>query len=72
MRYTPTSDGPPEIDSPRENNHPEFRERAIFPDVADEHDYVRVALSPSQRSIPFYRRFGFGADGRILVRYLMT
>jgi hypothetical protein len=29
-------------------------------------------LSPSQRSVPFYRRFGFGADGGLLVRYLTT
>jgi GNAT superfamily N-acetyltransferase len=39
---------------------------------ADECDYVRVVLSPSQRSVPFYRRFGFGADGGLLVRHLPT
>ncbi|MDQ3630329.1 MAG: GNAT family N-acetyltransferase [Actinomycetota bacterium] len=41
--------------------------------VADARDYVRVVLSPSPRSLPFYRRAGFaeadGKDGdRLLVR----
>lgn len=36
---------------------------------ADEHDYVRVVLRPSPRSVPFYRRFGFAADNELLVRY---
>ena len=35
---------------------------------ADDHGYVRVVLSPSQRSVPFYQRFGFGAGSGLLVR----
>ena len=35
---------------------------------ADEHDYVRVVLRPSQRAIPFYRRLGFIPDTGLLVR----
>jgi GNAT superfamily N-acetyltransferase len=35
---------------------------------ADEHGFVRVVLSPSPRSIPFYRRLGFTADHDLLVR----
>lgn len=37
---------------------------------ADERGYVRVVLSPSQRSVPFYQRFGFGADSGLMVRHL--
>ena len=36
---------------------------------ADDHDYVRVVLRPSQRSIPFYERLGFRPDEDILVRH---
>lgn len=35
---------------------------------ADEHGYVRVVLSPSARSIPFYQRAGFTANNGLLVR----
>lgn len=35
---------------------------------ADEREYVRVVLSPSERSVPLYRRHGFAADGGLLVR----
>jgi GNAT superfamily N-acetyltransferase len=37
---------------------------------ADEHRFVRVVLSPSMRSVPFYRRLGFTADHDLLVRHL--
>lgn len=34
-------------------------------DAAHEHGYVRVVLSPTPRSVPFYRRAGFvDADGK--------
>ncbi len=36
---------------------------------ADEHDYVRVVLHPSQRAIPFYERVGFRADDTLHVRH---
>ncbi|MDB4935120.1 MAG: acetyltransferase [Labilithrix sp.] len=35
---------------------------------ADEHDFVRVVLSPSVRSIPFYARAGFELPTNLLVR----
>ena len=35
---------------------------------ADAAGLVRVVLSPSERSIPFYRRAGFGDAGELLVR----
>ncbi len=35
---------------------------------ADDHGYLRVVLSPSERSVPFYQRFGFGAGSGLLVR----
>ena len=35
---------------------------------ADEREYVRVVLSPSERSVPLYQRHGFAADGGLLVR----
>ena len=35
---------------------------------ADDHGYVRVVLSPSRRSVPFYGRFGFVADSGLIVR----
>jgi GNAT superfamily N-acetyltransferase len=35
---------------------------------ADAHGYVRVVLRPSERSVPFYSRAGFTADGGFLVR----
>lgn len=28
---------------------------------ANQHDFARVVLSPTERSVPFYRRAGFGA-----------
>ena len=36
---------------------------------ADEHRFVRVVLSPSQRAIPFYRRLGFTANNDLMVRH---
>jgi GNAT superfamily N-acetyltransferase len=39
--------------------------------AADDRGYARLVLSPSERSIPFYRRAGFRApdgDDRLLVR----
>ena len=36
---------------------------------ADDHLYVRVVLSPSERSVPFYQRFGFSGDNGLLVRH---
>jgi len=35
---------------------------------ADRQRYVRVVLSPSERSVPFYQRHGFTADHDLLVR----
>ena len=35
---------------------------------ADEHALARVVLSPSERSIPFYRRRGFGPATGLMVR----
>ena len=35
---------------------------------ADEAGLVRVVLSPSQRSVPFYERAGFGAADALLLR----
>jgi GNAT superfamily N-acetyltransferase len=37
---------------------------------ADDHDYIRIVLRPSERAIPFYQRAGFAADGGFLIRYL--
>lgn len=34
---------------------------------AREHGFVRVVLSPSQRSIPFYQRAGFGPADELMV-----
>ncbi|HTR93968.1 MAG TPA: GNAT family N-acetyltransferase [Trebonia sp.] len=36
---------------------------------ADERQFVRVVLRPSERSIPFYERLGFTADHDLLVRH---
>jgi GNAT superfamily N-acetyltransferase len=36
---------------------------------ADDNSYVRVVLRPSERSVPFYRRAGFTADGGFMVRH---
>ena len=42
--------------------------------AADEREYARLVLSPSERAVPFYRRAGFGAadaaggGDRLLVR----
>jgi GNAT superfamily N-acetyltransferase len=35
---------------------------------ADDRGYLRAVLSPSERSVPFYQRFGFGAGSGLLVR----
>lgn len=35
---------------------------------ADEHGFARVVLSPSERSVPLYRRAGFGPAGTLLLR----
>ena len=36
---------------------------------ADVHSYVRVVLRPSERSVLFYQRAGFTADGDFMVRH---
>ena len=36
---------------------------------ADEHDYVRIVLRPSERAISFYERLGFRPDGGFLTRH---
>jgi GNAT superfamily N-acetyltransferase len=35
---------------------------------ADEHDFVRIVLSPSERSVPFYSRAGFHFDHTLMMR----
>jgi GNAT superfamily N-acetyltransferase len=35
---------------------------------ADENDFARVVLSPSERSIPFYQRAGFGPANLLMLR----
>jgi GNAT superfamily N-acetyltransferase len=35
---------------------------------ADTHDFVRVVLSPSERSVPLYRRAGFVAADDLMIR----
>jgi GNAT superfamily N-acetyltransferase len=35
---------------------------------ADEHGFVRVILSPSERSVPFYERGGFSASNALMLR----
>jgi GNAT superfamily N-acetyltransferase len=35
---------------------------------ADERGFARVVLSPSERSVPFYRRAGFSPAGALLLR----
>jgi GNAT superfamily N-acetyltransferase len=35
---------------------------------ADENGFVRVVLSPSERSIPFYKRAGFGPADALMLR----
>ena len=35
---------------------------------ADERGFARVVLSPSERSVPLYRRAGFGPAGTLLLR----
>lgn len=37
-------------------------------DYADDHGFARVVLSPSERSIPFYERVGFGPADALLLR----
>jgi GNAT superfamily N-acetyltransferase len=37
-------------------------------DYADQHQYVRIVLRPSERAVPFYRRSGFVPDGGFMVR----
>jgi GNAT superfamily N-acetyltransferase len=41
--------------------------RALL-DHADAHRYVRVVLSPSERSVPFYERAGFTQATELMVR----
>lgn len=41
-------------------------------EYADRHRLVRVVLSPSDRSVPFYRRFGFGPADMLLARLAAT
>lgn len=54
---------------------PEYRNRGIGARLveavlgyADGHGFARVVLSPSQRSIPLYRRAGFGPADALLSR----
>jgi GNAT superfamily N-acetyltransferase len=35
---------------------------------ADEHDFARIVLNPSQRAIPFYQRAGFSSAHTLLLR----
>jgi GNAT superfamily N-acetyltransferase len=35
---------------------------------ADEHDFVRVVLNPSERSVPYYERAGFSSAHNLLLR----
>jgi len=35
---------------------------------ADENDFVRVVLSPTERSIPLYQRDGFGPADALMLR----
>ena len=35
---------------------------------ADEEGFVRVVLSPSERSVPFYERAGFGPADALMLR----
>lgn len=35
---------------------------------ADEHDFARVVLNPTERAIPFYERAGFGPASELLLR----
>jgi GNAT superfamily N-acetyltransferase len=37
-------------------------------DYADENGFVRVVLSPTERSIPLYERAGFGPAGALMLR----
>ena len=37
-------------------------------DYADEHGFVRVVLSPTERSVPLYERAGFGPAGALMLR----
>jgi GNAT superfamily N-acetyltransferase len=39
---------------------------------ADDHDFARIVLNPSQRAIPFYERAGFRPAGELLVRMAET
>jgi GNAT superfamily N-acetyltransferase len=36
--------------------------------LADERDFTRVILHPTERSIPFYRRAGFSHDNPLMTR----
>lgn len=42
---------------------------AVCVEYADAHDFVRIVLSPSERSHPLYLRAGFGAADSLLVRH---
>ena len=35
---------------------------------SDEHDFVRVILSPSDRSVPFHERGGFSTSNALMLR----
>lgn len=35
---------------------------------ADDHDFARIVLSPSPRSVPFYQRAGFGPAKSLMLR----
>jgi GNAT superfamily N-acetyltransferase len=54
---------------------PEHRGRAIGAALleactayADEHGFVRIVLSPSERSVPLYQRAGFGPATSLMLR----
>lgn len=37
-------------------------------EYADAHDFVRILLSPSERSVPLYARAGFGPATEVMIR----
>lgn len=37
---------------------------------AEEHGFARIVLSPSERSVPFYRRAGFASATSLLIKQL--
>lgn len=44
----------------------------VLTSYADEQGFVRVVLSPSERSVPFYERGGFGPATELMVRSRKT